>query len=147
MPAERPAQTLAFYDCNATRCPASNDLFARQVVKSITNALDFLSGGTLRISAATPPYAIQTQAPDGHIEISLMAPGIEHTMGIMFGAKDDAGRTIRQPFDADGWLSDPFNPWATGLAAYNFDEAWRIIVLLASELKVRRIEIGYGLGI
>ena len=68
-------------------------------------------------------------------------------MGLVFGATDDAGQVLRQPFDAINWANNPENPWSAGIAMFNFDEAWRVVVLLAEKLDVQRIEISYGMGI
>jgi hypothetical protein len=101
----------------------------------------------MRIDAATPPYDDQVIVPAGHIELTMFsADGDEYAIGIVFGAEDEEGRVLRQPFDPEEWSSNPNCPWSSGLFAFNFDEAWRIVVLLAESMKISSLEICYGLG-
>lgn len=140
---------LARYAAQATYCPASSHGFALDTVEAIVGVLPGYRRCRMHISAATPPYAADDASlvPDGHVEIVLFGhPLEEKSIGIIFGARGEADRVMRTPFDADAWRTDPRNPWASGIAAFNFDEAWRIVVLLATEIEASGIEISYGLG-
>lgn len=114
---------------------------------AIINSLPHSAGWSMRLDAGTPPYDEHAKIPAGHIEMTVLAvDGDEYAIGIVFGAEDGAGRVLRQPFDPEGWASNPGCSWSSGLAAFNFDEAWRIVVLLAEILQVSHLEISYGLG-
>ena len=63
-----------------------------------------------------------------------------------FGVADENGLIEREPFSKKRWLANPSCLWDAGVVAINFDEAWRIVVLLASKLRVASIEVSYGLG-
>lgn len=142
-------QHVARYAAQATCCPASSHGFALDTVEAIVGVLPGYRLCRMHISAATPPYVADdaSPVPDGHVEIVLFGHRLEEkSIGIIFGAKNEAGRVLRTPFDTEAWRADPRNPWASGIAAFNFDEAWRIVVLLAAEIEASGIEISYGLG-
>lgn len=140
--------TLAHYDAKATYCPMSSHAFAEATVTEIFRALPDEAEWCMSIGGGTPPYAGNQEIPAGHLEIELSAPGRNsYCIGLIFGVRDDAGLPIRQPFSVDEWLPESFNPWADGLVAVNFDEAWRIVVLLAKRLGPAHLMIDYGLGI
>lgn len=144
---ERTNRPVALYNGDATCCRSSNDRFARSVVESIIRALPTRTNWGMCIDAATPPYERKEQLPAGHIEITLFVDGhVELPIGIVFGATGEAGRVLRQPFDPESWAANPYYSWSSGLVAINFDEAWRIVTLLAVKLHVMKIEICYGLG-
>lgn len=148
MCADHHQRTIANYDGEATECPYSSNDFAKNVVATIISALPALNHWCLHISASTPRYERNKHLPSGHIELTLIdQKETGYSIGLVFGATDDAGQVIRQPFDAKNWVNNPGNPWSGGIAAINFDEAWRVVVLLAEKLQVKRIEISYGMGI
>jgi hypothetical protein len=139
---------LAFYDGHAqTHSKSSSDAFARSSVDAIIASLPHATGWAMRLDAATPPYPENVSVPAGHFEITLFTTqGDEYPIGLVFGAQDDAGRVLRQPFDAKAWSSNPGCSWSSELMAFNFDEAWRIVVLLAQRLQISSLDICYGLG-
>jgi hypothetical protein len=147
-PGDQPTRSLATYDEASTFCPASNAAYARSVVTDILGVIPRQTGSRLHVNAGTPPYAPGARTPRGHIEVTLTPEpdGPEYSFGIVFGATNDAGRILRRPFNAEAWLANPTYPWSSGIAAFNFDEAWRIVVLLAHETRATRVELGYGLG-
>ncbi len=147
MTSNPPQRSIANYDSEATECPYSSNDFAKSIVNAIMAALPVPSHWGLHISASTPPYESNTNLPAGHIELTLIDPEeVEYAIGLVFGTTDDEGQVLRQPFDAMNWANNPKNPWSAGIAMFNFDEAWRVVVLLAEKLDVERIEISYGMG-
>lgn len=147
MSTDRPQRAIANYDGEATGCPYSSNDFAKSVGAAIISTLPVLNNWSMHISAGTPPYESNVNLPAGHIELTLIDPEeIEYTIGLVFAATDDAGQVLRQPFDSVNWANNPGNPWSAGIAMFNFDEAWRVVVLLVETLDVKHIEISYGMG-
>lgn len=147
MSANNHQRTIANYDGEATECPYSSNDFAESIVNAIMAALPEPRHLSLHISASTPPYESNANLPAGHIELTVIDPEeVEYAIGLVFGATNDEGQALRQPFDAVNWANNPKNPWSAGIAMFNFDEAWRVVVLLAEKLDVERIEISYGMG-
>ena len=54
------------------------------------------------------------------------------------------GLSLRAGFDATASLRDPHNPHASGIYAVNFDEAWRIVCLVAHYLEAHSLTLSYG---
>ncbi|MDD5280710.1 MULTISPECIES: hypothetical protein [Acidithiobacillus] len=85
----------------------SSHEFAISIVTSILSVLP-QQNWTMDISAGTPPYENDAHIPAGHIERTLIDPKhTEYTIGIIFGAKDEHGHRLRQPFDSERWTNNP----------------------------------------
>src|ERR1041385_1610370 len=135
---------LSHYNRRGSYCPLSDHNFAESVAIGIAEALDAYRGGTLDVGGYTPPYN-EGHYPAGFIAITFLADGLpERVVGVVFGQKAERGRLLRAGFDATASLRDPHNPHASGIYAVNFDEAWRIVCLVAHYLEAHSLTLSYG---
>ena len=137
-------QEPSYYNPRGSYCLLSDHNFAESVAAGIAEALNAYMGGTLNVGGFTPPYN-EGHYPAGFISIAFLVAGLpEHVVGIEFGQKDEEGRPLRAGFKAVASLRDPHNPHASGVYAINFDEAWRIVCLVARYVKAHNITLSYG---
>lgn len=135
---------LTHYNRRGSYCQLSDHDFAELVAASIAEALSAYRGATLDVGGYTPPYN-EGYFPAGFIALSFLAEGLdEHVVGIEFGQRDESGDLLREGFNPAASLRDQHNPHSAGIYAVNFDEAWRIVCLVARRLRVSRVTLSYG---
>lgn len=132
------------YARNGSHCPLSSHAFAGSVAAGISAAVEAYKGATLDVGAYTPPYDAGF-TPGGFLTLTFLSGDLpEACVGIEFGQKDEAGQPLREDFNLEGWHADQRNPHAAGIYAINFDEAWRIVCIVATYIEAQRVTLSYG---
>lgn len=132
------------YNRRGSYCPLSDHDFAESVAARIAKAMNAYRGRALNVGGYTPPYN-EGYYPAGFLTLTFLAADLpERVVGIEFGQKNEDGQPLREEFDATTNLRDPYNPHAGSVYAINFDEAWRIVCLVAQYLEAQKVTLSYG---
>jgi hypothetical protein len=132
------------YQAIGSYCPVSSPLFAEAVLSRVIEHLEAYKGGNFDVGGYTPPYD-EDSYPAGFLALTLTKGDLPLVrIGIEFGRLDVDGELVREAFDPERWLEEPFNPHEAGIYAANFDEAWRVVCLLGSHLIPTAITLSYG---
>ncbi len=121
--------------------PNSSHAFALRNAQVIAAAIDSLLDKELCLRAYTPPF--EAPLPDGFLELCF-GDRKKYSIGLTFGSFESLPPFDRSDFNAEQWRSAPEDPFSSALLAASFDEAWRIVCLVAKLLAVERITIAYG---
>jgi hypothetical protein len=144
-----PVEVTVHYNRRGSYCPLSDHHFAESTAADVAEATAHYRGCVLVIGCYTPPYnpplATEAACGGGFLTLDLLAADRPPAcVGIEFGRADTQGAVVRAGFDRAEWQTDPSNPLYAGIYAANFDEAWRIVCLLARLLKPREVTLRYG---
>lgn len=132
------------YREEGTHCPYTSFEFANQTAEEIVAALSEYREAAMQINVYTPPYA-EDDFPDGFIRLIFFKENLKTAqIGLEFGQTDENDLVAHYEFDRRAWENTPDDPHSSGINAVKFDEAWRIICLVARDLKILHISISYG---
>jgi len=138
--------TAVAYQGSGAETALSSHAFASATAARIAAAVGGgYRGCVLDVNSHQPPYPPGDEVPSGHLVLSLYAPAVsEVAIGIRWGLHEKGGGPKRSEFDPDAWLRDPTQPWWTHLVTASFDEAWRVVCLVAQALDAGAVSISHG---
>lgn len=124
--------------------PAESYVFARKTTDEILEAVGDYRGGRMDINVYMPRYILGSPE-GGFIRLSFQKEDAEPALiGVSFGETAGENEVVRFGFDRESWEKYPNEPHSGGINAFNFDEAWRIICLLGTDLVIQQVTISYG---
>lgn len=118
--------------------------FVRRTTDEIVVALEQFRGSYMSINVRS--LRCLSGKPEGGFLRLVFQNGDAKPVrvGIAFGETDGKNKVERFGFNCQAWELYSHEPYSSGVNAADFDEAWRIICRVGTELDVAQVSISYG---